>query len=427
MAVGLAAITRGASQSDGTQNGVVISAVTGPDEQRLDKATVEVLDAQTGDVVSETAATTDVDGRFELILPAGTYTLKASAEGYNDQTTDTITVETGQVLYLAWIELEPLEGWAAEQGLISYIAFDGDYRDQVTGVTGTAHGDTDFWWGIKGEAIYLDGDGDYVSFGTGYNLPAEFTLNAWVKAADVSRHWPAVFAKYQVDGYGPYVFSLNYEHSGYWVSKGDGDHIEGAGEAVLAADQWHMLTWVVSGDTIKLYVDGLFDTEGPWVTPQVTDDEVTVGRQAFMFDPFSDLEFKGFIDEIAIYSRAFADNEVATRYKSISGEDPGTDSSATNTTSDTDVVGVWRFDSIESISASESDILAAELVYGSCVLTLEEGGTAILNIWGGDTVGTWSRSGNTVTTTILGDTDIFELTDGKLVAWDDGMLIAFAK
>jgi hypothetical protein len=122
-AISLAAMTTGASQSDGTQNGVVISAVTGPDEQRLDKATVEVLDAQTGDVVSEAAATTDGDGRFELILPAGTYTLRASAEGYNDQTTDTITVETGQVLYLAWIELEPLAGTTSNQDSFDQIRY----------------------------------------------------------------------------------------------------------------------------------------------------------------------------------------------------------------------------------------------------------------------------------------------------------------
>jgi hypothetical protein len=207
-------------------------------------------------------------------------------------------------------------GSAEDPLLFSHIAFDGDCGDSVTGIVGVPHGDLKFVGGRHGQAVYLDGDGDYVSYGTGYNLPGEFTLNVWINADSLDRKWPAIFAKYETNHYGPYDFSLNYDAAGYWVSNGSGGHAEIPSAGKLEAGRWHMLTWVKSEGAIRMYIDGKHDSEGD--SPDITQnsDEVTVGRQALMFAPYGDLQFKGMIDDIRIYSKALADSEIAALFAS---------------------------------------------------------------------------------------------------------------
>ncbi len=43
-------------------------------------------------------------------------------------------------------------------------------------------------------------------------------------------------------------------------------------------------------------------------------DSVTIGRQDLMFSPYSDLEFKGYIDELRVYNRNLTASEVQDLY-----------------------------------------------------------------------------------------------------------------
>ncbi|MDR3271342.1 MAG: VWA domain-containing protein, partial [Peptococcaceae bacterium] len=85
------------------QNAVAISLVCTSEQERLQDAAVEAINSATG--VSAGSAKTDEEGRFELILPAGTYQLNVSAAGYSDAQVKDITVRNGEVFYLDWIVL----------------------------------------------------------------------------------------------------------------------------------------------------------------------------------------------------------------------------------------------------------------------------------------------------------------------------------
>jgi tetratricopeptide (TPR) repeat protein len=204
---------------------------------------------------------------------------------------------------------------AADAWLLSHIAFDGDYHDSITGVTGTPQGSPQFVEGLFGRALWLNGDGDYVSFGSGYNLPDEFTISFWVKSEDISRKWPAVFCKYETNSYGPYDFQLHYNKISYWISKGNGSHIEVDGNSVLEENRWYMITFVKSGERIGMYLNGQPDGSGDCPANMINnDDEVTVGRQSLMFTPYDELQFKGCIDDIRIYSTALNESDITGLY-----------------------------------------------------------------------------------------------------------------
>ena len=66
---------------------------------------VEDLDEDgDNDVDPDASTTTEEDGSFTLPLPAGTYTLKISKEGYKDFTTAPI-----EVIADTWVELDPIQ------------------------------------------------------------------------------------------------------------------------------------------------------------------------------------------------------------------------------------------------------------------------------------------------------------------------------
>jgi len=108
------------------QNGAVVGRVAVVRSNALERATLPAylkgasITVRTSAGVDAGSATTDVSGQFKLILPAGTYTLCAEAEGYTSGVIENVTIENGEVKYLEWFKL---------------------YRDFGTGTgTGTAKG-----------------------------------------------------------------------------------------------------------------------------------------------------------------------------------------------------------------------------------------------------------------------------------------------
>ncbi len=63
-------------------------------------------------------------------------------------------------------------------GLIAYYPFDGDAQE-ITGkyVDGFLIGNAAFRNGVIGQALYLDGVGDYVDIGRGLNLYSKYAVS----------------------------------------------------------------------------------------------------------------------------------------------------------------------------------------------------------------------------------------------------------
>ena len=93
--------------SDGTIMGWVFDNTTGSNEydkdtwEGIENCTIEVCNQGSSDVIQTT--TTDEDGHYELILPNGTYEVKAINDNYGEQTISNVAVYDCQVTYAEWI------------------------------------------------------------------------------------------------------------------------------------------------------------------------------------------------------------------------------------------------------------------------------------------------------------------------------------
>ncbi len=94
--------------NDGVVRGKILSSETG---ELLPAATIMVVEPQTGEVVKGAPAT--LDGTYEIILPAGTYSLRVSYISYSMATVTGVKVKAGQPTKLD-VVLQP-EGLVGEE------------------------------------------------------------------------------------------------------------------------------------------------------------------------------------------------------------------------------------------------------------------------------------------------------------------------
>lgn len=199
-----------------------------------------------------------------------------------------------------------------------WVQFNGDFFDYANLIYGQSEGDSYLAEGIIGQAVHLDGDGDYISFGHNNNIQGNFTCNLWVKPemGNETRSDAALLAKYETNHYGSYDFYLSYNRPAYWVSDGKGGEDVIISDEALANDVWSMVTYVydASKERMRIFINGVLVTEENAVNVTNTHDEVTLGRQALMFEPKSDLEYQGWLDDLRIFDTILDEEEISYLY-----------------------------------------------------------------------------------------------------------------
>ena len=204
------------------------------------------------------------------------------------------------------------------EGLVAYYPFDGDFQDAsgngLHGVgLGGALGGPVFGPGQSGQAISLDGAGQYVEI-TGYKgisavdgVQQPFSISNWVKTSGDGEMvtWGSSPGgqrlSWRID-----LGNLRAEH-------GNGNL---RGNTLVNDGEWHHAALVVQeGANLRvpnttLYIDGLADgiNAGADDLYNLTPGEdVSIGRRATSNDRF----FPGSIDEVRIFDRALSAGEVA--------------------------------------------------------------------------------------------------------------------
>ena len=208
--------------------------------------------------------------------------------------------------------------------LILYLPFEGNTEDATGNVRVIAYGNVSFSEGGKdGKCAYFDGNGDYLGLGNGFNFENDFTISLWIRTESKDRNAAALFAKYETNGSGPYAFYLSANRPAAWITTGSGlsvfgssSHVEDIVDVSLD-DRWHMVTWTYSKaqKTITTYIDGA-EKQSVTLSSDLkrNTDLVTIGRQALMFQPYKDLEYKGYMDEVRIYSKCLKPAEVRSLF-----------------------------------------------------------------------------------------------------------------
>jgi hypothetical protein len=185
---------------------------------------------------------------------------------------------------------------AAEKSyLIGWWKFDGDTLDS-SGMDnhGNAEGNPTFVAGKVGSnALELDGD-DWVEIDSVADdmMSNEVTLSAWVKTISSSADW----------------FSCNTAGTGnvvrFCIESGraafDTDDEHALSTTAVNDDEWHLLTFVRSGMTGYVYVDGVLENSDTAVYSFSDDDLWSIGQE---WDDAPSGFLTGTVDDVRIYDR----------------------------------------------------------------------------------------------------------------------------
>jgi len=197
-------------------------------------------------------------------------------------------------------------------GLVAHYEFEGNANDSSgNGLHGTAVGDPIFVAGKVGQAISLDGIGDYVEI-TGYKGilgPNAITVTAWINTISTETG--------EIVGWGPNIAGQRF---GFRINANrlrmehQGGNIQG--DTNVNDGEWHHVAVTVQENAtisypeVILYLNGKDDTR-PGTSPNAfalaADQNVRIGSR-----PSNDATFfMGQIDDVRIYDYALSDAEVA--------------------------------------------------------------------------------------------------------------------
>jgi hypothetical protein len=218
-----------------------------------------------------------------------------------------ITILTALVLGL----ITPILAAGADPSLMGYWKFEGDTLDSSGhDRPGTLVGNATFALGLDGQALSLDGSGDYMRVDSYMGILGgnPFTITAWVSATDAGDRtmvcWGAATNGQRVD-FRTYQGRLRVEH-------GNGNL---QGNTALNDGEWHHVACVVGPNAsiqspdVLLYLDGKNDTQNTAdpdkfnITASVP---VTIGQRRTN----NDRAFQGRLDEVCIYDRVLTADEI---------------------------------------------------------------------------------------------------------------------
>jgi len=213
----------------------------------------------------------------------------------------------GEILFLATPPQDP-----GTEGLVAYYPLDGDVTDASgNGNDGVIMGDPGFVDGVAGQALDLDGDGDYIDCGAAEMLGMQetnaMTAASWVTIRSIPAAWSAIVAKGE---YSWRISNANMDprfHFGITIWNAP-DTFGTDGVTAVGLDEWHHVAGTFDGANINLYVDGVLDINVTTTEPiGANEANVLIGENPESAGRYWD----GLIDEVVIYNRALSDAEIS--------------------------------------------------------------------------------------------------------------------
>jgi hypothetical protein len=221
-------------------------------------------------------------------------------------------------LTLALVALLTL-GSNASAALVAHYEFEGSTNDSAGGNHGTAVGNPTYPAGVFGQAIDLDGVGDYVNCGNrpAFNLRSQITVAAWVNIRMIAGQWIGIVTK----GDSGWKLSTVADQSRFHFS------VLGApnpycvyGNKAVSAGQWHHVCGTYDGTTVRLYVDGVLDGIAGY-TGSISFNTTAVAIGENLERPGR--PWNGLIDDVRVYNHALSPAEVAALANSAVPTEPG--------------------------------------------------------------------------------------------------------
>jgi sulfatase modifying factor 1 len=191
--------------------------------------------------------------------------------------------------------------WNAENGAIDVTGngHDGVFEGNAATVGG----------GPFGNAFAFDGAGDYINIGDELDMvSSDFTLSAWIKGDPTMDQWGRIMDKGFSSGYAlsrrASENSISFE---FLASGTQGNNFDTSSS--LVDNSWHHVAVTKFGTTVTIYADG--DAENT----QSVSSAIQNGALPLLIgaNPGEGITgfWKGQLDELRIYNRALAPNEIA--------------------------------------------------------------------------------------------------------------------
>ncbi|MBN2133805.1 MAG: LamG domain-containing protein, partial [Sedimentisphaerales bacterium] len=185
---------------------------------------------------------------------------------------------------------------------------------------GTLGGDAQWADGYFGSAMHFDGSGDYVDFGTPADLylTQNYTYTAWFKVERNINGNSGPQYLLCIGSRSDLVFGVedavgvDGDLSLHYYDTAPGFHAVGVGQTAWSADEWHMVTGTRDGNGHKVYLDGALVNSDTNTNADnfsgATTRMISLGGRAWTTPQVA--FFNGLIDDVRIYNRALAENEI---------------------------------------------------------------------------------------------------------------------
>ena len=195
-------------------------------------------------------------------------------------------------------------------GLVAYYPFNGNANDASgKGNNGTVTGAalTQDRFANTNSAYSFNGVNSYIGFSSVPTSQVDnWTVTAWIKPASLNQAQSIAVAMGYDDGYSGNGYSLGvYVGQLHAVFGGVGD-LDG-GFTFASTSQWYQVVMLRSSGVTAFYVNGVLTSSGNTASP-VTPTAFRIGSDIGL------RYFNGAIDDVRIYNRALASNEVAQLY-----------------------------------------------------------------------------------------------------------------
>ncbi len=206
----------------------------------------------------------------------------------------------------------------ADPSLVAWYRFDGNALDSSgNDLHGTEMGNPTYEAGVFGQAISLDGDGDYVDCGLApeFDITDYITFTYWIKVVEFDKEWNTVLSRGD-DSWRSSRAGLN-DFMEAAVGGTAGNYTYGI--TPVNDEQWHHVGWVYDGTMNYLYVDGEVDAT------EENSGQITVSSYPLFIGDNSSATgryWTGLIDDVQIYNRALNQEEVQRVMQASAGAFP---------------------------------------------------------------------------------------------------------
>jgi len=206
----------------------------------------------------------------------------------------------------------------ADPSLVAWYRFDGDAFDSSGNeLHGTEIGNPTYEAGVFGQAISLDGDGDYVDCGLApeFDITDFITFTYWIKVVEFDKEWNTVLSRGDDSWRSSRAGLNNFMEAAVGGTTGNYTY----GITPVDDEQWHHVAWVYDGTMNYLYVDGEVDaTEENSGQITVSSYPLWIGDNSQATGRF----WTGLIDDVQIYNRALSQEEVQRVMQASAGAFP---------------------------------------------------------------------------------------------------------